>query len=205
MKLLEVYNKVWREGKLPNAWKEAIVIPIRKPGKEPTKPTSYRPISLTSNLCKIMERTITDRLTYELEKRGVLADCQSGYRKGRSTIDSVIRMETEIRKAQVNKETVVAVFFDIEKAYDMMWKDGVLIKLNKMGIGGRVFNWIKDFLAGRKIQVRIGIDISNQYEVGNGTPQGSVISPLLLITLRITIRSKKEAVDGKLLGRSKRS
>ncbi len=64
-----------------------------------------------------------------------------------------------------------------------MWKEGLLIKLDKIGIGGKLFNWIKDFLFGRKIQVRIGAEISSQYEVGNGTPQGSVISPLLFIIM----------------------
>ncbi len=61
--------------------------------------------------------------------------------------------------------------------------EGLLIKLDKIGIGGNLFNWIKDFLFGRKIQVRIGAEISSQYEVGNGTPQGSVISPLLFIIM----------------------
>ncbi len=55
-------------GGLSSIWKEAVAIPIRKPGKDPTNPTSYRPISLTSNLCKIMERMIVDRLTYVLEE-----------------------------------------------------------------------------------------------------------------------------------------
>lgn len=103
--------------------------------------------------------------------------------KGRNTMDSVLRLETEIRKAQANKESVVAVFFYIEKAYDMGDKEGLLIKLNKMGVGGRAFNWIKDFLFGRKIQVRIGVDMSNLYMVENSTPQGSVISPLLFIIM----------------------
>lgn len=65
----------------------------------------------------------------------------------------------------------------------MMWKEGLLIKLNKIGVGGKIFNWIKCFLCGRKIQVRIGTDVSNQYTVENGTPQGSVISPLLFIIM----------------------
>lgn len=64
-------------------------------------------------------------------------------------------MENDIRKAQANKEGVVAVFFDIEKAYDMMWKQGLLIKLDKIGIGGKMYNWIKDFLFGRPIQLRV--------------------------------------------------
>ncbi len=69
LKLLHLYNRVWEEGRLPKKWKEAIVIPIRKFGKDPSKPTSYRPIALTSNLCKIMERMIIERISYELEKR----------------------------------------------------------------------------------------------------------------------------------------
>ncbi len=67
-------------------------------------------------------------------------------------MDSVIRLENEIRKAQANKESVITVFFDIEKAYDMMWKEGLLIKLHLMGVGGRVFNWIKIFCLEEKLK-----------------------------------------------------
>ncbi len=199
LKLLHLYNRVWEEGRLPKKWKEAIVIPIRKFGKDPSKPTSYRPIALTSNLCKIMERMIIERISYELEKKGKLANYQSGFRKGRSTMDAVIRLENEIRKAQENKETKIAVFLDIEKAYDMMWKEGVLIKLHKLGIGGRGFNWIKDFLYERNTQVRIGSELSNQYTVENSTPQGSVVSPLLFIIIMINDIFVKVPAD---IGRS---
>lgn len=71
LKPLQLRNRVWEEGRSPSAWKEAGVIPIRKAGKDPSKPTSYGPVTLTSNICKIMERTITERLSYELEKRGI--------------------------------------------------------------------------------------------------------------------------------------
>lgn len=142
---------------------------------------------------------IRERLTYELEKKGMLASYQSGFRKGRNTMVSVIRLENEIRKAQANKEVVIAVFFDIEKAYDMMWKEGVLIKLHRMRVGGRAFNWVKDFLFGRKIQVRIGSEVSNQYTVVNGTPQGSVISPLLFIIMINDIFFKLPADIGRSL------
>lgn len=142
---------------------------------------------------------IRERLTYELEKKGMLASYQSGFRKGRNTMVSVIRLENEIRKAQANKEVVIAVFLDIEKAYDMMWKEGVLIKLHRMRVGGRAFNWVKDFLFGRKIQVRIGSEVSNQYTVVNGTPQGSVISPLLFIIMINDIFFKLPADIGRSL------
>ncbi len=126
-------------------WKHAIIVPILKPGKNPSDPSSYRPIALTSQLCKIMERIITDRMTHYLESNDLFSPYQSGFRKGRSTMDSLLCLESDIRKAQTNREVVIAVFFDVEKAYDMLWKEGLLIKLQRLGIGGKVYNWILDF------------------------------------------------------------
>ena len=179
MKLLGLYNKVWEMGKFPSSWKAAVIIPIRKPGKDPSSPVNYRPIALTSHMGKIMERMVTERLTFYMESRGLLSPSQSGFRRGRGTMDPVMCLETEVRKAYVNKESVMSVFFDVEKAYDMVWKEGVMIKLSMMGITGRVYNWVKEFLFDRFIQVRIGAAMSQKYKVDNGTPQGSVISPLL--------------------------
>ncbi len=126
-----------------------------------------------------MERMITDRLTFILEKENLLSPYQNGFRKGRNTMDAILCLESEIRNAQTNKESVIAVFFDIEKAYDMLWKEGLLIKLNKLGIGGRMYNWVLDFLFDRTIEVRVGKDFSGMHPVENGTPQGSICSPLL--------------------------
>uniref|UniRef100_A0A3B5QAR3 Reverse transcriptase domain-containing protein n=1 Tax=Xiphophorus maculatus TaxID=8083 RepID=A0A3B5QAR3_XIPMA len=181
--ILQLYNKIWEEGKLPLNWKESIIIPIAKPGKDNSNPENYRPIALTSNVCKIMERMINNRIVYYLNSKGYISKFQSGFRKGRSTNDPTLCLEHEIRKAQVNKESVVAVFFDIEKAYDMMWVEGLLIKLCMLDIKGKLFKWIKDFLTNRKIQVRIGDVISGKYKVENGTPQGSIISPLLFLIM----------------------
>ena len=124
-----------------------------------------------------MERMVNDRLVYYLETKGLINVYQSGFRRGRSSMDPIVCLEHDIRKAQVNKETVLAVSF--EKAYDMVWKQGFLIKLKQLGIRGRVFYWVKDFLSERKIAVRINGILSTQYEVENGIPQGSIISPLL--------------------------
>ncbi len=66
--MLAFYNRIWMEGILPQSWKEALIIPIKKPGKDPSSPSNYRPIALTSPLCNVMERMITDRMTYYLEK-----------------------------------------------------------------------------------------------------------------------------------------
>lgn len=131
LKLLEMYNIIWKKGKLPKNWKEAIIVPIIKVGKELSSPDSYRPIALTSHIGKVMERMVVDRLTDYLERNKKISQYQSGFRKGRGTMDAIVYLETEIRKALINKESLVVVFFDVEKAYDMVWKEGLLIKLKK--------------------------------------------------------------------------
>uniref|UniRef100_A0A3B3YS32 Reverse transcriptase domain-containing protein n=1 Tax=Poecilia mexicana TaxID=48701 RepID=A0A3B3YS32_9TELE len=178
-KLLILFNKIWKEGRLPCKWKEAIIIPLKKPGKDQSNPVNYRPIALTSNLCKLMERMVNERLTQYLESKHLIAPYQSGFRRGRGTMDPILCLEDDIRKAQINKETVVAVFFDAEKAYDMLWREGLMIKLHQIGIGGNMFNWLWDFLQDRNIQVKIGCQFSKLCKIENGTPQGSVVSPTL--------------------------
>lgn len=181
--ILQFYNKVWEEGILPKRWKEAVIIPIKKPGKDPSIPLNYRPIALTSHLGKVMEKMITDRLMYHMEKNNFFSPYQNGFRHGKSTMDSIVKLESDIRKALINKETLIAVFFDVEKAYDMLWKEGLLIKLDQIGIEGKLYNWIKEFLIERNIKVKIGEYISRKGIIENGTPQGSVISPLLFIIM----------------------
>ena len=132
-----------------------------------------------SQIGKIMERMINERLMHYIEKRGLVTKYQSGFRRGRSTMDPVLCLEDDIRKAQVNKETVAAVFFAVEKAYDMLWREGLLIKMHRMGIEGNLFNGVMDFLRERVIQVKIALEVSENQEVENCTPQGSFISPTL--------------------------
>ena len=95
--LLEIFNHIFSTGSFPSLWREATVIPIPKPGKDNSKPGSYRPIALTSCLCKIMERLINNRLVWYLESHNLITDYQAGFRKNRSTEDQLVRFETLIR------------------------------------------------------------------------------------------------------------
>ncbi|MGL5578150.1 MAG: RNA-directed DNA polymerase, partial [Fusobacteriaceae bacterium] len=151
--VLSLFNKIWKTGIMPVDWKHGVIVPIAKPGKDNSKASNYRAIALTSNLCKLMERMVMNRLIFVIESRNIFSAYQSGFRKGRSTMDSIVYLENEIRKAQIKKEVLVGVFFDVEKAYDMLWKEGLLMKLESLGINGRMYNWILNFLFGRTIQV----------------------------------------------------
>ena len=113
--LLNIFNYIWTTGKFPEDWTLATIIPIPKPGKDPAEPNSYRPIALTSCLCKTLERMINKRLTWFLESNNHISRFQSGFRSDRSTTDNLVRLETFIRDAFIKKEHVVAVFFWIWK------------------------------------------------------------------------------------------
>ena len=92
--LLNIFNKIWISGDFPFDWRKAIVIPIPKPGKDPTNATSYRPIDMTSCICKTMERMINRRLVWYLESHNLLTNVQCGFRSRRSTVDHIVRFET---------------------------------------------------------------------------------------------------------------
>ncbi|GFV74721.1 probable RNA-directed DNA polymerase from transposon X-element [Trichonephila clavipes] len=101
--ILFLFNRVWKEHCFPSSWREAIVIPILKPGKVATDPLSYRPIALTSCFCKTFERMVNTRLVYVLEKGKLISPLQSGFRKGRSTLDNLVFLESQIRDAIVRR------------------------------------------------------------------------------------------------------
>lgn len=93
--LTNLYNFIWTYQVFPDLWREAIVIPIPKPGKDHSKATNYRPISLTCNLCKIMEKGISNRLKWVLEQKNMISPYQFASRKNLSTLDYLSNIETE--------------------------------------------------------------------------------------------------------------
>lgn len=103
----DTLSKITKKGLVPVSWKEVIIIPIRKPGKDPSKPENYKPIALTSHICKLMEQMVSERIMFSLEKRGLIAAYQSEKveEAGAPSIQSVFLAE---------------VFFDLEKAYELL-------------------------------------------------------------------------------------
>ncbi len=208
--LLQLYNVIWEKGHVPSQWKTASVVPIPKPGKAAGSVDSYRPISLTSNMCKGMEAMVNNRLTHHLETGSYLKPDQSGFRKGHRCLDHIFRLENEIKQAQLKKQYLAAVFLDFRKAFDMVWHDGLLKKLGDCGIKGQMANFIQSYLNGRSLNVKIGDALSDTLYLDNGTPQGSIISPTLFNIMINDLfeddevcRTSKFADDGAFWERSK--
>lgn len=179
--LLSLYNAVWSSGKIPSTWKEAIIVPILKQGKDPSMVSSYRPIALTSCLCKVFEKMVNRRLLHFLEANKLLDPYQCGFREGRSTTDHLIRIEAQIRDAFVHKQFFLSVFLDMEKAYDTTWRFGILKDLSHFGIGGNMFNVIESYLSSQTFRVRVGNVLSRCFVQETGVPQGGVLSCTLFI------------------------
>ena len=179
--LLRIYNQSWSTGIVPTIWKEAVIRPIPKKGKDKRDPSSYRPISLLSCVGKLLERIINKRLTWHLESNSVLASTQTGYRQFRSTEDQLALLTQEIEDAFQEKKKVLAVFFDLSKAFDKVWKEGLLLKLLRAGVHGKMYKWLSDFLFNRTARVKLDGTISRQVKLREGVPQGGVVSPTLFL------------------------
>ena len=177
--LLKIINKIWDTGILPKSWKISLIIPVKKPNKDATDASSYRPIALTSCLCKLMEKMINVRLVWYLEKNNLISPFQFGFRKNRSTLDPLLRLSNQIQQGFASQKQTVGVFFDLEKAYDTTWRQGILNELCELGFKGNMLRFLKNFLANRFIKVKVGNKTSNPFKQEEGVPQGSILSVTL--------------------------
>jgi potassium voltage-gated channel Eag-related subfamily H protein 8 len=146
--LLSVYSRIWTESLVPDAWKEAFVIPVLKPGTDRPQATIYRPISLTSCLCKTTERMMNRRLVWVLESRNF----PSG-----AAHDHLVILECHIQSAFLLPEHLIAVLFDLEKAYDATWRYCILRTPHRWNIRSRLQLFISQFLQARYFRFRLGV------------------------------------------------
>ena len=166
--LKEILNKIWISADFPQQWRAATVIPIPKPNKDHTDPLSYRPIALTSCLCKVLERMINTRLIWYLEKHRILDRSQCGFRKHRSTTDHLVSLERYLRDAFAQRQQAVGLFFDLEKAYETTWQYGIIRDLHRIGLRGRLLFLFQNISGTAETESELG-----QHSLMNST-QGKV-------------------------------
>ena len=126
--------------------------PIRKKEKHQKKVTSYRPISPTSCIAKTIEQIINKRLLWHLEGNNLLAREQARFRQFQSTEDQTTYLSQEVEDAFQQQKMVYAAWIDLQKAFDRVWTDGLIVK---NGIIGNMFKWIKSFLHNRRARVNV--------------------------------------------------
>ena len=168
------------QGNTPSTWHEALVVPILKKGSK-SDASNYRPISLTSVLCKHCEHILHSTILTHLANHKILSDAQHGFRKRRSYDTQLLLALNDFARGLEDKSQADIIFLDFAKAFDKISHQGLLRKAYYYGICGHTFKWIESFLDSRSQQVVIDGHFSIDAKITSGVPQGSVLCPLLFL------------------------
>ena len=164
-------------GKLPDDWKLAYITPIFKKGNRRLA-ANYRPISLTSICCKVLEHILHSSIFTHLERHKVLCEQQHGFCSGRSCETQLLGTVHNFATCLNNGGHIDALFLDMAKAFDKVPHQRLCAKLSHYGINGNILTWIKDFLNNRHQTVVLEGEHSTPCKVLSGVPQGTVMAPL---------------------------
>ena len=175
-----IINKSFAEGTVPDNLKLAKVIPVYK-SKDSDIFSNYRPIYLLSSVSKILEKVMYKRIYNFLEFNNILYQSQYGFREKHSTTHAILEFISNTVQALDERESTLAVFLDLSKAFDTINHDILLDKLKFYGIRGPVLEWFRSYLDQRKQYVEYLNCNSNTMSITCGVPQGSVLGPLLFL------------------------
>ena len=173
-----LFQRSLDEGRIPDEWREANVTPIFKKGKK-HNPGNYRPVCLTNIAGKIMEKVVKEAIVGHLEGNNLTSPTQHGFRQGRSCTTNMIEFFDQVTKWTDEGDSVDIAYFDFSKAFDKVCHQKMMIKVEAAGIVGKVKDWLKDWLSGRKQRVVIDGEASEWLCVLSSVIQGSVLGGTL--------------------------
>jgi hypothetical protein len=204
-----IFQQSFDQGQVPLAWQDANVTPLYKKKGSRSDPSSYRPISLTSVRCKIIEKIIRDEIMNHLIVNKLLKSCQHGFVQKKACVTNLLETMDFLTLKKKSKIPIDILFLDFAKAFDKVSHKLLLFKLEHYGIKGQLLSWIGAFLASRRQRVILGDSSSTWVPVTSDVPQGSVLGPTLFMVFvndlpdHITSTCKMYADDTKILASAK--
>ena len=175
-----LFNKSLCEGIVPIQWVEACITAIHKKGLK-SAIGNYRPVSITSVICKMTESIIRDHIIDYMVSNNYIAEEQHGFVPRRECMTNLLQAMDDWSKAIEFGHNIDVISTDFAKAFDSVPLKRLLVKLESIGIEGEVLRWLKAFLTGRRHRGNVGGELSDWVYAKSGIPQGSVLGPTLIV------------------------